>query len=98
MKCRHGNHPGWCMECAHPGDLHRTDLEAQVTRLREENKRLILALETINQIAKDLQDPVRRAGPAVRSLRSDRLTEADAECEEPKRSCLGLSGLQGEGD
>ena len=47
--------PGWCLYCAYP--------EAENKRLREENRRMRIAFDTINRISEDMKDEEKRLGP-----------------------------------
>lgn len=43
------------MKCAYP--------DAEVERLREENRRMRIAFDTINRISEDMKDEEKRLGP-----------------------------------
>ena len=74
-KCRHNEHPGFCLDCANPNpDRH---LEAENDRLRVELSRCKSAFESISSIARSLLDDERRAGPGMSNLQQ---AEASGRC------------------
>src|SRR5210317_1700699 len=70
-KCPHGEHPGMCMDCAYPREeLIRLRAEVESLRIEKnrlgvENMRMCRAFEIISNIAGDMLDPEKRAGPTL---------------------------------
>ena len=74
-RCKHNEHPGFCLDCANPNpDRH---LEAENDRLRVELSRCKSAFESISSIARSLLDDERRAGPGMSNLQQ---AEASGRC------------------
>jgi hypothetical protein len=59
--CEHGQHPGWCVDC----------LRETVRRDRKVFEYLGLQLGSLHKTCKDMQDPIRAAGPALRGLQEN---------------------------
>lgn len=114
--CPHGNHPGWCLDCLEHGsgsEIEVLRLENRILRDRDRRSQgqfeylarqlgnLLENLTSVEKAAKDMQDPIRRTGPGMPGLRTERFTDADAEKglrDKSGEARMGVREVPKEGD
>jgi Na+-translocating ferredoxin:NAD+ oxidoreductase RNF subunit RnfB len=71
--CGHGQHPGFCMDCARGVDTHKVELD-----------RCLRGIESVLSILTDLMDEEKRRGPAYNATQGVHGLPED----EAARGCL----------